>query len=207
MAAKDAARAYLARQYGLQLYPADVEVFSDARGRPRIRGAWSEAVATMPALAVAHSGIIGAAIAGGTGPDDLLGLEIERIRPRTTDFLQGALSPREREWLSGLSQDAYWEWATRFWCAKEAIVKALGKGLGVDRNDLTIEEIDRETGRLQLRPGEGLARLVPELAHQRLLVYTARDGELAVASTVCERVIDSVVDRAALPGGSSAGQR
>jgi phosphopantetheinyl transferase len=199
MAAKDAARLYLARQYGLQLYPADVEISSDARGRPRVRGAWSSTLPSLPAVAVAHSGIIGAAIAGGSGEDDLLGLEIERIRPRDPAFLEQSFSAREREWLAGLDDEALWEWATRLWCAKQAVFKALDPTLEDAANGLSVEEIDVDSGQLQLRLGEDLSRRAPELAHQRLYVSTAREGELAVASTACEPVSDSATGS----GGSS----
>src|SRR5262249_53876848 len=81
-AAKAAARAYLKRQYGLELYPADVEVTADARGRPRVTGAWAQGLPAggrlaerpgggpsarpidLPAISLAHTGMFGVAVAG-----------------------------------------------------------------------------------------------------------------------------------------------
>jgi phosphopantetheinyl transferase len=187
IAAKDAVRAYLARQYGLSLYPADVEVVTDAHGRPRVQGAWAADIPTVPAVSLAHDGMIGVGIAGGDGPDDYLGIDIERVLPRDDGFLDLAFSARERTWLRELDESARWEWVTRFWCAKEAMGKAVGYGLEDGPSAVSIERVDWDTGRLVLMLGDSLGSRLPELAGERLLVYTARAEELAVASTICER--------------------
>ncbi|MDQ5854343.1 MAG: polyketide synthase dehydratase domain-containing protein [Chloroflexota bacterium] len=186
-AAKDAARAYLLRQYGLELYPADVEVITDARGRPSVTGAWAHGLPSLPAISLAHSGMIGVAIAGGASPDDYLGIDIERIRPRDAGFMDLAFSAHERAWLEALDEATCWEWATRFWCAKEAVAKAVGQGLAGGPTGLTVQQADRTTGRLEVILGNTLARSVPELRNVPIVAYTARHGDLAVASTVCER--------------------
>jgi phosphopantetheinyl transferase len=188
IAAKDAARAYVVRQYGLQLYPADVEVTADPRGRPRVHGAWAADIPAVPALSVAHTGMIGVAIAGGVGPEDSLGVDLERIRPRDDSFLDLAFSARERGWLDELDEMTRREWVTRFWCAKEAVGKAVGHGLVDGPTGVSVEQVDWATGRVQVMLRGTLGRLAPELAGVPILVYTALAGELVVASTVCERV-------------------
>jgi acyl transferase domain-containing protein/phosphopantetheinyl transferase len=193
-AAKDAARAYLKRQYGLALYPADVEVTAEcagappARGRPRVTGAWAPDLPALPAISLAHTGMFGVAVAGGAGPDDPLGIDIERVRPREAGFMGLAFSPDERAWLEALDEPERWEWATRFWCAKEAVGKAVGHGLVDGPAGVTVQHVDWNTGRLELRLTGALARLVPELSDVSVVAYTARQQDLAVASTVCERV-------------------
>lgn len=187
LATKDAVRAYLLRRYGLELYPADVEVITDARGRPSVTGTWAQALPILPAVSLAHTGMIGVAIAGGAGPDDYLGIDVERIRPRDAGFMDLAFSAHERAWLEALDEAACWEWATRFWCAKEAVAKAVGQGLTGGPTGLTLQQVDWMTGRLEVILGNALARSVPELRDIPIVAYTARHGDLAVASTVCER--------------------
>ena len=76
---------------------------------------------------------------------------------------------------------------TRFWCAKEATAKALGKGLLEGPRSLTVRKADATTGTLEVVLGDRLAREFPELAGVPVVVYTAREEDWAVASTVCER--------------------
>lgn len=186
-AAKDAVRAYLSRQYGLELYPADVDVTTDVRGRPRVSGAWAGDVPSLPALSLAHTGTIGVAVAGGSGPDEYLGIDIERIIPHDAGFVDLAFSPHERARLEALTEEARWEWATRFWCAKEAVGKAVGQGLVDGPRGLSVEHVDWTTGRLKLKLTGALARSLPDLSDAFIVVYTVRRGELVIASTVCEK--------------------
>jgi phosphopantetheine--protein transferase-like protein len=173
-------------QYGIELYPADVEVVSDGNGRPRVRGAWAADVPVVPAVSLAHSGTVGVAIAGGAGPDDRIGIDVERIRPRDEGFLELAFSAQERARLDTRDESARWEWATRFWCAKEAVGKAVGHGLVDGPTGVSIEHVDWDSGRLGLTLRGTLERSLPELAGGPVLAYTARAGELVVATTVCE---------------------
>jgi phosphopantetheinyl transferase len=186
-AAKDAARAYLKRRYGLELYPADVEVTADPRGRPLVTGGWAAGLPSLPAISLAHTGLIGVAIAGGDAPEEYLGIDIERIRPREPGFVELAFAPQEREWLAAIEEEARWEWMTRFWCAKEATAKAVGRGLEDGPRGLRIQHVDWAEGRLALTLTGALADAVPDLRDQPVIAHTMRTGDLVVASTVCER--------------------
>jgi len=187
VAAKETVRTHLFRQYGIQIYPADVEITADPYGRPRVTGAWNDEVPSLPALSLAHTGTLGVAVAGGAGPDEYLGIDIERIRPRDPGFMTLAFSREERAWLETLEEATRWEWVTRYWCAKEAVAKAVGKGLVDGPKGITVRHVDASSGRLELILGGTLARLYPDLRDALLVAYSVRSGDLIVASTVCEK--------------------
>jgi phosphopantetheine--protein transferase-like protein len=69
---------------------------------------------------------VAVAIAGGDGED--VGIDIEKIEPRTDAFTDLAFTPRERE-LAGddpANRDAQ---LARLWAAKEAVAKLRGTGI------------------------------------------------------------------------------
>ena len=180
--AKDAVRQILKSEHGLELYPADVEIAYDEDGRPfaHIPGGRDERA--MPDLSIAHSDGCAVALAGYCLDGQRLGIDLERIRRREESFLAIAFSEAERALLDGSD-----EWATRLWCAKEAIAKALGKGLVEGPRSLAIQAVDASTGRVKVLLGEALGRRVPALIGVPLLAYTAREGDWVVATSLCER--------------------
>ena len=77
------------------------------------------------------------------------------------------------------------EWIFRVWCAKEAIGKALGRGLyGEAHKNLILRELYLEAGIVNLRVSGGLLREFPHLAEKTLTAYTVREGDLIIASAV-----------------------
>ncbi|WID96687.1 4'-phosphopantetheinyl transferase superfamily protein [Bosea vestrisii] len=58
-----------------------------------------------------------------------VGIDIERIRPVSTDLLAGCLAPREFATLSALAPTLRQESFIRCWTRKEACLKAIGVGL------------------------------------------------------------------------------
>jgi phosphopantetheine--protein transferase-like protein len=185
-AVKDAVREFLRRRFDVELYPADIDVLNDTNGRPYLAGPWVKDVPTIPAISLAHTGIVGVGIAGGAGPDGFLGIDLERIRPRDESFAATAFTASEREILASLGDEARDEWIARLWCAKEALGKAVGHGLVTGPTAVSVLAVDAATGLVRLRLGKELARLAPDLRDVHLVAHTARDGELAVATTVCE---------------------
>ena len=60
--------------------------------------------------------------------DRPVGIDVEHIAPRGPEFEQIAFDQQERELLDRFG-DHRDEGIARFWCAKEAVAKALGRGL------------------------------------------------------------------------------
>lgn len=123
VAAKDAARAYVAVAGAPYLHPAAFAIASDAAGQPTLAH-WPAGL-TAPCLSISHSH--GEAIAlASAGP---AGIDIERIAACDELFLAMFSTAAERQLLfawSGAERDA---WITRLWCAKEALGKRLGSGV------------------------------------------------------------------------------
>ncbi|MGQ0535784.1 MAG: SDR family NAD(P)-dependent oxidoreductase, partial [Methanobacteriota archaeon] len=61
-----------------------------------------------------------------------VGIDAEPVVARDAAFLEEAFTEGERLWLSGPED------ATRAWCVKEAVLKALGKGLTIDLHALAV---------------------------------------------------------------------
>jgi phosphopantetheinyl transferase len=167
IAAKDAARAWSARERGvpLDLHPAAFAIENDAAGQPRVAG-WPARLRA-PCISIAHS--TGQAIAlAGAGP---AGIDIERIAARDEPCLAGFASATERQQLSlyeGAERDA---WITRLWCAKEAFGKRLGRGVDGAAKHFQARALGADHS---LRMHHG-----PSGAEAR--VITLRDGDFIIA--------------------------
>lgn len=104
----------------------------DAHGRPRLDGAhagfdvsWS------------HSGD-GLLIALGAGIDVGVDLERVRARPRALELAHRFFHAAEAAWLAALPAERRDIAFIRLWCAKEAVLKAHGRGIafGLDKFEL-----------------------------------------------------------------------
>ncbi|HXG13411.1 MAG TPA: acyltransferase domain-containing protein [Gemmataceae bacterium] len=183
IAAKDAIRALWHDRYGERLFPADIEIRSDPHGRPvacRLDGAGPE---ELPAVSITHTAGVAAALAVFGRP---AGIDLEQVQPRGQEFEEIAFDPTERRLLDrfGPARD---EGIARFWCAREAAAKALGRGQIEGPRTLAVRAIDLATGTIQVAPGPLLAAEFPELRGQLLIARTVRDGDLVVAVSFCER--------------------
>ncbi|MCZ7456323.1 type I polyketide synthase [Streptomyces sp. WMMC940] len=167
IAAKDAVRQWLWQRGEGPVFPAELRVDNDARGRPRVTGTHGR---TLPPLAVSLAHRAEAAVAivrpcppvpgGGavTGP----GIDIEEIAEPSGATLSAALAPAERELLAARSTGAGAAagasgalWFTRFWAAKEAAAKAEGTGFGGRPKDFAVVAAaeDRLTVEVRGAPG------------------------------------------------------
>jgi malonyl CoA-acyl carrier protein transacylase/4'-phosphopantetheinyl transferase EntD len=132
-AAKDAARL----RQGDRVPPADVEIATDANGRPYLR----DDPATQ--ISIAHCGHVALAIAasGVRG----IGCDIEPATPLAEDAAAAAFSDAEIQLLGA-------DWLIRGWCAKESAAKALA--LAHDPLTLHITDVEHSSGRITLASAE-----------------------------------------------------
>jgi acyl transferase domain-containing protein/phosphopantetheinyl transferase len=135
MAVKDAVRGMLWDRGWGPVFPAEILVTDDAAGRPTVTGRYGLRLPRIE-VSLAHCGELGVAIArgaeGGTGSDLGVGIDVEEIKERPQSTVDFALLPSESTLLSKLpvvSGEPEALWFTRFWCAKEAVSKAVGTGL------------------------------------------------------------------------------
>jgi phosphopantetheinyl transferase len=111
-------------------------------------------------------------------------VDIEYLGRAGEGFARIAFTPEEHSVLSALDTLAREEWSLRLWCAKEAVAKALGRGLAGGPGGLPIQAVDRHTGYVQVALSEGFARELPDFAGRQLTAYTIREGNRILATVL-----------------------
>ncbi|MFT3695513.1 MAG: beta-ketoacyl synthase N-terminal-like domain-containing protein [Kofleriaceae bacterium] len=107
IAIKDAARLHFAKQ----MWPVEVQVTNAPSGQPLVDGLH---------VSVSHKDDRAVAI---VDAERAVGIDLEKIEPRTPSFLDIAFTKAERAFAT--TDEAY----ARLWAAKEAVAKALGTGM------------------------------------------------------------------------------
>jgi len=168
-AAKEAVRALVG------LPPEEIEILPDPYGRPLVGQAPSLRGAPSPALSIAHSDGTAIALAA-PDPEARVGIDLESLTHRREDFEAIAFSPDERSLLAALPANLRQEWALRMWCAKEAVGKALGRGLSAGLLAFRIPEIEISTGKVPV-----------EWQGATLVAYTIREAGFVLAAAIGRR--------------------
>lgn len=181
-AAKDAIRSWVKRHHGLDLFPADVEIVTGENGQPEAKGKWTDLVAGIPRVSIAHKGAYAVAAAG----RGLLGVDLEHVASRDAGFESVAFDDHERKLLQKLESTKRDEWVTRAWCAKEAAGKALGVGLADGPATMVVRELDQGAGALRVSCGSTASARASAINGQ-FVVHSIRDGDYIVAIAVQER--------------------
>ena len=184
--AKDAVRRLVHQRFGVRLAPADVEISSDDRGRPEVRGAWVARLGVTPAVSISHSNGVAVALAA-LERDRLLGIDIESVSRRRPGFENVAFTAHERRIVDALAEDQRQEWYLRLWCAKEAAGKALGRGLADGLHAFEVKTAKLDDGAVRLEMGAALRAQVPEVGGGEILTYTAREGDFVSSAVVQPR--------------------
>jgi holo-[acyl-carrier-protein] synthase len=197
-AAKEAVQQLLQATVGLTLLLADIEIIPDEQGRPHVGGSWQSSLNVHPTLSIAHTAGWATALAGISTNGQmgemspLVGIDMEQVAEPAANFSEMAFTSEELRLLGTLPPSQYQEWMLRCWCAKEAVTKALGRGLVDGLSATTILALDTTDEVVTIQLAGRLALLFPELAATALAVYTTRQQELIVATTLCEPVNHAV---------------
>jgi malonyl CoA-acyl carrier protein transacylase/phosphopantetheinyl transferase (holo-ACP synthase) len=184
LAAKDAVRLLWWERHGERFFPADLEVKHDEHGRPLAMHLGYAENAAMPNVSVSHADGIMAALASF---EPHVGVDLEKIESREASFEAIAFDDSERAMLDELEDRA--ESVTRFWCAKEAVAKALGRGLSDGPRSVVVRGwvADGETTAwIEAELGDALAAEFPQFAGKRLRVFTRKYKTYIVATTFCD---------------------
>ena len=166
------------------VYPADLTIEPDAHGRPVLRSEAEPGRTGLPAVSIAHTEGVAVGLAC-RDPGAGVGVDVERVVPRSPAFEGLAFTDEERALLDRVSSGDRDSWIARLWCAKEAAAKALGTGLGYKPRDLVIRKIDESTGTIAVEVGGEIARQRPDHAGHALEVHTRREGDLVWATCTC----------------------
>ncbi len=148
----------------LQVPAGDLVLSRDAHCRPQLGGAQAAFDANW-----SHSGDHLLVV---LGSDVQVGVDLEHVRPRphALDLARRYYAPEEADWVAGLAGEGRERAFLRLWCAKEALLKAHGRGLafGLHRlrfidspGGLSLVDCDPRLGRpadwqvRELSPGTG----------------------------------------------------
>lgn len=186
IAAKDAVRVFLQQRHNLTVYPGDIEIVTDEYGRPLVTGPWLDQIGVAPALSVSHTDGMGFAIVGPAHDAPAIGIDVQAVEARSGEFDAVAFAPEELVMLQGITGAARDKRLMRFWCAKEAASKALGRGLIEGPRSVAVESWDDATGVAGIGLRGILAAAFPQFAEKRLIAYTARSGDYVVATAFGE---------------------
>ena len=147
IAAKEAVRRFLKDFYQARWSDADIQVWPDDSGKPHAIGAWSEFLTTKLDIAIAHTAQFVIAIAAANAR---VGVDVESTaRDLSEEFTAGVFTPDELELAAQALNSSHA--IIRFWCAKEAVSKALGTGIRYSPREMVVAGYNPETGRLTMR--------------------------------------------------------
>jgi 4'-phosphopantetheinyl transferase EntD len=157
----------------------------DAYGRPRVKsiaavGPTPAAIVRVPqgpAIPPSPSRtamVLAVALASPRFRTTLVGIDLESLTHRREDFEAIAFSPDERRLLAALPPDLRQEWALRMWCAKEAVGKALGRGLSAGLLAFHITRAETASGVIEVELRDGALEQFPQLRGKSVNMFTRR---------------------------------
>jgi 4'-phosphopantetheinyl transferase EntD len=165
--------------------PADVEIRSDPFNRPYLDNAAELRPEGDILISIAHWRAGAAAVAADGRGLRGAGIDVESL-DRGSDRLETiTLTEPERALLPpGSPADSAEErnaWLMRFWCAKESVAKALGRGLMGSPFNLVVQGFDAASGRVSLGISGGVAREFADRADKTFTAHTGCDRTVAFA--------------------------
>jgi len=146
--AKEAVRRYLQKHQQSRWTSADIQIWADDSGKPHSIGPWTELLKEANIdISIAHTSKL---IAAAAVANAQIGIDIEPVgRDLSEDFANGVFTPDEMELAAQTGEGPVG--MLKFWCAKEAISKALGTGIRYSPRDLHIVSMDTARGQLQIK--------------------------------------------------------
>lgn len=179
-AAKEATRRYLQRYLQARWTAADIPIWPDESGKPHPIGPWRDHTTTHVDLTIAHTSklVVAAVVANAR-----IGIDIEAIgRDLSEEFTRGVFTHEEIN-LAATTGDA--PIATlRFWCAKEAISKALGTGIRYSPQDLRVISADHTNGEVEIELFGQWLDAFKQLRGRRHKIHTSIYAGHAFASCI-----------------------
>lgn len=149
IAAKEAVRRFMDENYQARWSSADIQIWADDQGKPHALGAWADFLSVRLDLAISHTRDFVVAVVASNAR---VGIDVERAnRDLSEEFTNGVFTPAELE-MARESSSAQVT-LIRFWCAKEAVSKALGTGIRYSPKELFAEFYDPAEGEISVSLG------------------------------------------------------
>lgn len=146
IAAKEAVRRFLKDYYQARWSDADIKIWADDLGKPHALGAWSEFLTTKLDIAIAHTAQFVVAIACANAR---VGVDVESTqRDLSEEFTAGVFTPEELELAAGAVSPS--QAVIKFWCAKEAVSKALGTGIRYSPREMVVADFHADSGTISV---------------------------------------------------------
>ncbi len=177
IAAKEAVRRFLKDFYQARWSDADVAIYPDKDGKPHARGDWETFLTTNFDIAIAHTAqfVVGLAAANAR-----VGVDVESSsRVLSDEFVESVFTIEERDLAAATVAPA--QAFVRFWCAKEAVSKALGTGIRYSPREMNVVSYVQEAGRLVMHLNGAWVEKFPAFRGRDVTVTlkTVRDHALA----------------------------
>ena len=147
VAAKEAVRKFMRDVCQARWSDADINIWADDSGKPHALGSWRDYLTVKLDIAIAHTSQFVVAVAAA---NRRVGVDVESLsRSLSEEFAEGVFTPSELAIAANTADAA--RSSIRFWCAKEAVSKALGTGIRYSPRELVVVDYDDATGRLTVR--------------------------------------------------------
>ncbi len=147
IAAKEAVRRYLKEYHHARWSYADVQIWRNESGKPIAIGDWSRYLTAKLDVAIAHTAQFVVAVAVS---NKRVGVDVESItRDLSAEFTNGVFLADEQELAAKALNPS--QALIRFWCAKEAVSKALGTGIRFSPREMIIADYQAEEGTILVR--------------------------------------------------------
>ena len=175
--AKEAVRRFLKDYYQARWSDADIRIWADGSGKPHALGAWNDYLSTKLDIAIAHTAQFVVAVVAANAH---VGVDVESVlRDLSEEFAAGVFTPDEQE-LAARAADAS-QALIKFWCAKEAVSKALGTGIRYSPREMRVSGFIADTGTVQVRLEGAWGDAFKSLKGRDIdvTVHTVRDHALA----------------------------
>jgi phosphopantetheine--protein transferase-like protein len=181
---KDAVRLFLREKYGMKSCPADIEIFNDEYGRPVVGGDLINELDCRLSISIAHWGKGSAAVAGECAGHEGVGIDVEPLNRNHEGLEEIAFTAEEGTHLSAVPLSRKKEWLLRLWCSKEAVAKALGRGMVGNPRNLFVQDVDVKTGSVTVRIAGELAQKLSDYADKSFTAYTGSDETVVFATSL-----------------------
>ena len=147
IAAKESVRRFLKDYYQARWSDADIQIWPDDSGKPHALGDWSNFLTTKLDVAIAHTAQFVIAVAAANAR---VGVDVESTsRDLSEEFTAGVFTPEELELAAEAVNSSHA--IIRFWCAKEAVSKALGTGIRYSPREMVVTGYHADSGALTMR--------------------------------------------------------
>jgi phosphopantetheinyl transferase len=154
-----AAKAAVLNLLQWQTGPQQVEILPDATGQPVVRVSGAPRDAEPIGVTISHSGQIAAAAAYRRSQAGAVGLDVERLAPVEPALYQIAFTPEEIRYLEGSASPGERNTRVlRLWTAKEAVLKAIGRGLRASLQSVAVTPPAGEAGPARVTVADGTTR-------------------------------------------------